>query len=38
VKRAGEKALVWTFNEPDDIALAKKLNFDGTISNYPDRI
>jgi glycerophosphoryl diester phosphodiesterase len=38
MQKAGLKCLVWTVNESADITLAKKLNFDGIISNYPDRI
>lgn len=36
--RRGLKVLVWTVNEPDDIAYIKSLGVDGIFSNYPDRI
>ena len=38
IQAADVKALVWTVNDPIEIAMAKTLNFDGIISNYPDRI
>ena len=38
IKKTGVQALVWTVNDPDDIALAKNMRFDGIISNYPERI
>lgn len=34
----GLKVLVWTCNEPSEIAKAKSLGVDGIFSNFPDRI
>lgn len=36
--RRGLKVLVWTINQPADIAHMKSLDVDGIFSNYPDRI
>ncbi|HZY80952.1 MAG TPA: glycerophosphodiester phosphodiesterase family protein [Cyclobacteriaceae bacterium] len=38
IRKANVKSLVWTVNTVEDIREAKKMNVDGIISNYPDRI
>ncbi len=37
-QKRGLKVMVWTVNEPMEIAHARSLKVDGIISNYPDRI
>lgn len=36
--KRGLKVLVWTVNEPSDIAKMKSLGVDGIFCNYPDRL
>jgi len=38
IKNNGFKIFTWTVNDKNDIDLMKKLNVDGIISDYPDRI
>ena len=38
IKNNGFKIFTWTVNDKNDIDLIKKLNVDGIISDYPDRI
>ncbi len=38
VHSVGRKIYVWTVDDPDDIYRMKRMNVDGIISNYPDRI
>ncbi len=38
LKSKGIKTLVWTVNEPKDIALMLAIGVDGIISDYPDRV
>lgn len=37
-QQAGLKVVVWTVNEPQDIARMMDLGVDGIISDYPDRL
>lgn len=38
LQEKGFKVIVWTVNEEEDIQKIKKLNIDGIISDFPDRI
>jgi glycerophosphoryl diester phosphodiesterase len=38
IKKNGFKVFAWTVNKKDDINIIKKMNVDGIISDYPDRI
>lgn len=36
--KRGLKVFVWTVDEPEDIALMKRLGVDGIITDYPERV
>jgi glycerophosphoryl diester phosphodiesterase len=38
IHEAGFKVLVYTVNEPSDIAAMKALGVDGLFSDFPDRV
>ena len=38
IKEAGFKIYVWTVNEPQDINAMKRLDVDGIITNFPERV
>lgn len=38
IKEAGFKIYTWTVNEPQDIMAMKKLDVDGIITNFPERV
>ena len=38
IKEAGFKIYTWTVNEPEDIVAMKRLDVDGIITNYPERV
>lgn len=38
IQEAGFKIYTWTVNEPEDIMAMKRLDVDGIITNYPERV
>lgn len=38
IQNSGLKVLTWTVNDPEDVARVRKLQVDGIITDFPDRV